>query len=226
MKHGRMTSSECSAASCSAGGGAPVPASTMTFERPAQCSRQARPLVVGCGRRSPRGISRTSSRMVDRQTGELGGTRGRRGQPVDDTRARSARPVPSAVGAVAAEIDERRRLTARRAQRQRAGDHRGARCRPSRPNTQSRDSPPTNDALRIGGSRRRNLSTPEPPCQRAMSVRSGSVAGGGVWAPGGLHRLQSGRDGRSPSGGFDSRPPPPNSLWTECLGAPRWAIGG
>ena len=38
---------------------------------------------------------------------------------------------------------------------------------------------------------------------------SGSVAGGGVWAPGGLPRLQSGWDGRPPSGGFDSRPPPP-----------------
>ena len=37
---------------------------------------------------------------------------------------------------------------------------------------------------------------------------------GGVRAPGGLPRLQSGRDGRSPSGGFDSRPPPP-SLSTE-----------
>ena len=33
---------------------------------------------------------------------------------------------------------------------------------------------------------------------------------GGVRAPGGLRRLQSGRDGRSPSGGFDSRPPPPH----------------
>ena len=31
---------------------------------------------------------------------------------------------------------------------------------------------------------------------------------GGVRVPGGLHRLQSGWDGRSPSGGFDSRPPP------------------
>ena len=38
------------------------------------------------------------------------------------------------------------------------------------------------------------------------------VAGGGVRAPGGLPRLQSGWDGRSPSGGFDSRPPPPHRL--------------
>ena len=33
---------------------------------------------------------------------------------------------------------------------------------------------------------------------------------GGVRVPGGLPRLQSGWDGRTPSGGFDSRPPPPN----------------
>jgi len=38
-----------------------------------------------------------------------------------------------------------------------------------------------------------------------------TVTGGGVWVPGGLPRLQSGWDGRSPSGGFDSRPPPPVS---------------
>jgi len=31
---------------------------------------------------------------------------------------------------------------------------------------------------------------------------------GGVRVPGGLPRLQSGWDGRPPSGGFDSRPPP------------------
>lgn len=36
-----------------------------------------------------------------------------------------------------------------------------------------------------------------------------SVTHGGVRAPGGLRRLQSGWDGRTPSGGFDSRPPPP-----------------
>jgi len=32
---------------------------------------------------------------------------------------------------------------------------------------------------------------------------------GGVRVPGGLRRLQSGWNGRSPFGGFDSRPPPP-----------------
>ena len=36
---------------------------------------------------------------------------------------------------------------------------------------------------------------------------------GGVWVPGGLRRLQSGWDGRSPSGGFDSRPPPLGRFW-------------
>ena len=43
---------------------------------------------------------------------------------------------------------------------------------------------------------------------QAMACRD-NIADGGVWAPGGLRRLQSGWDGRSPSGGFDSRPPPP-----------------
>ena len=37
---------------------------------------------------------------------------------------------------------------------------------------------------------------------------------GGVRVPGGLPRLQSGWDGRSPSGGFDSRPPPQYYLET------------
>ena len=37
---------------------------------------------------------------------------------------------------------------------------------------------------------------------------SGTLSHGGVRVPGGLRRLQSGWDGRSPSGGFDSRPPP------------------
>ena len=45
------------------------------------------------------------------------------------------------------------------------------------------------------------------PTRRATE-RGNSVVGGGVRAPGGLRRLQSGWDGRSPSGGFDSRPPP------------------
>jgi hypothetical protein len=41
-----------------------------------------------------------------------------------------------------------------------------------------------------------------------------SVINGDVWVPGGLRRLQSGWDGRSPSGGFDSRPSPPISPWS------------
>ena len=45
---------------------------------------------------------------------------------------------------------------------------------------------------------------------------------GGVRAPGGLRRLQSGWDGRSPSGGFDSRPPPLVS--SPCSGG--WSRGG
>ena len=51
-------------------------------------------------------------------------------------------------------------------------------------------------------------------CELAwFPVRStGSVADGGVRVPGGLRRLQSGWQGRSPCGGFDSRPPPPNSF--------------
>ncbi len=43
------------------------------------------------------------------------------------------------------------------------------------------------------------------------------VTHGGVRAPGGLPRLQSGWDGRSPSGGFDSRPPPPTALDSKTL---------
>ena len=39
--------------------------------------------------------------------------------------------------------------------------------------------------------------------------RAARLAGGGVRAPGGLRRLQSGWLWRSHSGGFDSRPPPP-----------------
>jgi len=42
-----------------------------------------------------------------------------------------------------------------------------------------------------------------------------TVTGGGVWVPGGLPRLQSGWDGRPPSGGFDSRPPPPPLPWPD-----------
>ncbi len=48
--------------------------------------------------------------------------------------------------------------------------------------------------------------------RRSGAARTSAVAcaplPGGVWVPGGLRRLQSGWDGRSPSGGFDSRPPP------------------
>ena len=44
---------------------------------------------------------------------------------------------------------------------------------------------------------------------RTISAATVRHARGGVRAPGGLPRLQSGWDGRSPSGGFDSRPPPP-----------------
>ncbi len=51
--------------------------------------------------------------------------------------------------------------------------------------------------------RPRGRSTTPPP------DRAASVDVGGVRVPGGLRRLQSGWDGRSPSGGFDSRPPPP-----------------
>ena len=47
------------------------------------------------------------------------------------------------------------------------------------------------------------------PSQSRKARSRSSLRRGGVWVPGGLHRLQSGWDGRSPSGGFDSRPPPP-----------------
>jgi hypothetical protein len=50
-----------------------------------------------------------------------------------------------------------------------------------------------------------------PSTTLPSATASGSVADGGVRAPGGLRRLQSGWDGRSPSGGFDSRPPPPTT---------------
>ena len=46
-------------------------------------------------------------------------------------------------------------------------------------------------------------------CRNVGREGGSRVLSGGVWVPGGLHRLQSGWDGRSPSGGFDSRPPPP-----------------
>lgn len=43
-----------------------------------------------------------------------------------------------------------------------------------------------------------------------------NVGFGDVWVPGGLRRLQSGWDGRSPSGGFDSRPSPPTGPRTSA----------
>ena len=46
----------------------------------------------------------------------------------------------------------------------------------------------------------------------APPARPCNVCVGGVRAPGGLRRLQSGWDERSSSGGFDSRPPPPEGL--------------
>ena len=56
------------------------------------------------------------------------------------------------------------------------------------------------------------------PIRRSEADSSGvgaaTVLDGGVRAPGGLHRLQSGWDRRSLSGGFDSRPPPPTSRWS------------
>jgi hypothetical protein len=52
-----------------------------------------------------------------------------------------------------------------------------------------------------------------PTVGPAVACRD-NISDGGVWAPGGLRRLQSGWDGRSPSGGFDSRPPPPIDPWT------------
>src|SRR3954451_1733472 len=96
------------------------------------------------------------------------------------------------------------------------------RCRPWRPNKQSRDQPPTNDALQVGGSRKAEPIDARPPRQRGDVDSSVIVPSGGVWAPGGLHRLQSGRDGRPPSGGFDSRPPPPNDL-VLCLAGAAWS---
>ena len=47
--------------------------------------------------------------------------------------------------------------------------------------------------------------------------RTDRVGAGGVWVPGGLHRLQSGWNGRSPFGGFDSRPPPLKSPCSQGL---------
>ena len=54
-----------------------------------------------------------------------------------------------------------------------------------------------------------------PPTARG--VLPTSVISGDVWVPGGLRRLQSGWDGRSPSGGFDSRPSPPIEPWSRGL---------
>jgi hypothetical protein len=49
------------------------------------------------------------------------------------------------------------------------------------------------------------------------SAANATLADGGVRVPGGLRRLQSGWEGRTPSGGFDSRPPPPpNEPWFAC----------
>src|SRR5437588_6009932 len=47
-----------------------------------------------------------------------------------------------------------------------------------------------------------------PGCGQREWVGASSLPAGGVRRPGGAPRLQSGWDGRSPSGGFDSRPPP------------------
>jgi len=62
--------------------------------------------------------------------------------------------------------------------------------------------------------RETSLSTPIRGCTpiRETASRQLPCRPGGVRAPGGLPRLQSGWDGRSPSGGFDSRPPPPRLM--------------
>ena len=73
----------------------------------------------------------------------------------------------------------------------------------------------TNRLGKWGEASRRHTRLHQPAC--GISMRSAgrrcrrSVPIGGVRAPGGLRRLQSGWDGRSPSGGFDSRPPPPTT---------------
>ena len=213
MKHGRVTSSDCSAASCSACGGWPVPASMMTLPSPRKCSGQSRPLVVG--RRAV--ASRDQQHLVadhHRQAEEIGRSGGRRGQPVDDSGP--GRLVhPERGRAVAAEIDQRRRLRPRRPQRQCTGNDRRTAAALCSPTENHVTPPPTNRGLSIGGSQGGTYRRPpRMPTRRRvrLAIRRASVVGGGVWAPGGLHRLQSGRDERSSSGGFDSRPPPPHNL--------------
>ena len=48
-----------------------------------------------------------------------------------------------------------------------------------------------------------------PPARPRRAGARARLPAGGVRRPGGVPRLQSGWDGCSPSGGFDSRPPPP-----------------
>ena len=73
--------------------------------------------------------------------------------------------------------------------------------RPSRCRTMGQKSSSTRSGGRSG--QHSGCSRPQQGADR-----TDRVGAGGVWAPGGLHRLQSGWNGRSPFGGFDSRPPP------------------
>ena len=126
---------------------------------------------------------------------------------------------PERGGAVAAEVDQRRRHGSRAAaQRHRTSSPPSCRCRPSQPNKQSRDSTPNEPIATNWGKPKAEPIDACAACQRVRGFGALASQRGGVWAPGGLHRLQSGRDGRSPSGGFDSRPPPPTSCRSERRG--------
>ena len=213
MKQGRVTSSECSAASCSACGGWPVPASMMTLPN-RQCRGEPRPLVFGCdgGRRvgSVGTSSRTGTASRVRSVGPAVG---------EASQSTTPGPVGSSIPSAVAQSPLRSTSVVGwpcgRPQRQCTGDHRRTTAALCGPTQNHVTPPPTNRGLSDWGKPRRNLSTAQRHAnatRRVLRRFRASVASGGVWAPGGLHRLQSGRDERSSSGGFDSRPPPPNTM--------------
>ena len=191
--------------------------------RPARrgCAPAARPgrgRVVGQPRRPPR------ARRAGREWRARSGARWRRPRPRRRRVSQSRTPGPLGCGRPSAAGMSPARST------RRAPPGAEAASRPSDAATTVVPLPPLTDQQQVSTltpegrrpSRCRTLRQPgsstrsggrsgQPSgCSRPQQGlgRTGRVGVGGVWAPGGLHRLQSGWNGRSPFGGFDSRPPP------------------
>ena len=236
MKHGRVTSSECWAASCSGGGGRAGARVDDHVGRSRQCGRQPRPLVVGC---SPAPTRDQPHLVADchSQTREFDGARRRRSQPVEQLPGPMARPIP--------------RLSRNRLRDRRASPGRNVRdptpmrrqppwCRfrPSQPNKESRDYPQRTSATNWGKPRR-NLSTPIPHANARrdlVQVTSPAEVSGHLVGSTAFKAAETSDPRLAGSIPVHLRQTDVWSVWVhpggrrtlhtdlvECLGAPRWA---